>query len=1216
MPRVERPLAAGDGPLLRFAADLRKLRERAGNPVYRELSRRAHYSPAALSEAAGGRRLPSLPVTLAYVAACDGDVTEWERRWREVTAELSEPVEHGEPADAPYVGLSSFRVSDAERFFGREELVAELADRVSGRRFVGLFGPSGSGKSSILRAGLVAQRGDLPTILFTPGRHPIEECAVRLATFLGESPSVLRREFTADPADLRLRIRQALADRGDDADLLLVVDQFEEVFTLCPDRAEQDAFIDALLAASAGPARVVIGVRADFYGHCARHQGLVAALRDAQVLVGPMTAEELRRAITQPAVLAGCMVSTALVARVVSDVAGEVAALPMVSHALLETWRRRQGTTLTLAGYEAVGGIHHALARTAEQVYAGLTPDQQRTARRLFLRLIALGDGTEDTKRRVPGRELDADPATKAVLDALVDARLLTMDTDGVELAHEALIRHWPRLRDWLAEDREGLRIHRRLTLATDDWEALGRDPGALYQGVRLESAAEWAGRQDDVTVRERAFLDASLSARRRRTLRLRQVAALLSVLLLVAVSATVYAVHAERTATEQRNVALSQKLLGLTSLRAANPALALQLTVAAYRLDPSPAARDSVLSALAAPYAAQVSVGNGAALSTALSPRRDLLVAGGDDGAVTLFDVSDAHHPAELATLPGHRTAVMAVAFNPAGTLIATAGADQVVRLWDVSDPRQPRQRAELAGHAGMVASVSFSPDGRLLASGGYDDTARLWDVDTAHQLSVIPGSGGVVSSVAFAPDGKNLATANYDNTARLWGVGDPGHPAPGAVLAGHAGVLTAVAFDPAGNIVATAGDDATIRLWNAADGTPLAVLRGHANAVMALAFSPDGQTLASGGADKTARLWDVASGRESWQLNGHSNAVSSVAFGPDGHTLATASTDKTVRLEDLTPVLAKAAVTAIAVSGNRAVTGGRDGATRLLDVSEPSRPRVIATFRGGSAPVNAVAFDGRQLSTVDRTGLVRTWDAGRPDAPRSTYQAEAAIWSAFSADGRELAGSGIDGAVRLRRDGRPATLPSQGATATAVAFSRDGKLLASGGADDKIRIWDVERSALLATLTGHTDVVNTLAFAPDGRTLASGSVDDTVRLWDLRAQKAVFTGHTDAVEAVSFSADGKSLVSGGADDTVRVWDVGDPTRAVVLTGHADTVNAVAFAPDGRTVLSGGDDTVRLWDTDVEQTIGDICARAWPRLSEADWQRYLPGVDYQPPCP
>ncbi|MFI9383680.1 hypothetical protein [Kutzneria sp. NPDC052558] len=539
MPRAERPLAAEDGPVVRFAADLRKLRAHAGNPVYRELSRRAHYSPAALSEAAAGRRLPSLSVTLAYVSACSGDTAEWERRWREATAALREPAEGPEPAGSPYLGLAPFEEADGPLFFGREEQVAELVDRVNGRRFAGLFGPSGCGKSSILRAGLAADRGNRPTILFTPGAHPVEECAVQLATFLAESPTVLRAEFMADPANLGLRVRQALVDRGEDADVLLVVDQFEEVFTRCADPAERDAFIRALVAAATGRCRVAIGVRAGFEDHCARHPELAAALRDARVDVGAMTSEELRRAITQPAVSAGGMVSTALVARVISDVCGEAGALPLLSHVLLATWCRRQGTTLTVAGYEAVGGVHHWLARIAEQTFAALSEDRQRIARRLFLRLVDV----DDRRRRVSGPELDADDATKSVLDTLVDARLLTVHADGVEITHESLIRHWPRLRDWLAENPDYRRIQRALTRATDEWEALDHDPGALYRGVRLASTADWAARTDDaVTARERAFLDASLSAHRRQTLRSHQIAALVAVLLLIALSAVAYA--------------------------------------------------------------------------------------------------------------------------------------------------------------------------------------------------------------------------------------------------------------------------------------------------------------------------------------------------------------------------------------------------------------------------------------------------------------------------------------------------------------------------------------------------------------------------------------------------------------------------------------------------------------------------------------------------
>lgn len=366
MPRPERPLDPEAGPLPDFAADLRRLREKAGNPTYRELAGRAHYSWSTLADAAAGRRLPSLAVTLAYVRVCDGDPGEWEKRWRDVSAELAGPP--GEPGAAepdercPYVGLRSFQAEDSEGFFGREQLTDELFARVRTAPFLAVFGASGSGKSSLLRAGLIPRvtaEAHWPTLLFTPGAHPLEQCAARLSAWTEGSVTALHQDLTANPLALHLNVLQALDRRPGDVPLLLVVDQFEEAFTLCQDRAERTAFVTALLTAARAAnsrTRLVLGIRADFYPHCSQQPDLVEALRDSQLLVGPMTTDELRRAVSLPAARVGCAVESALLARVVADAAGQAnKALPLVSHALRQTWGRRRGNTLTLPGTVLLG---------------------------------------------------------------------------------------------------------------------------------------------------------------------------------------------------------------------------------------------------------------------------------------------------------------------------------------------------------------------------------------------------------------------------------------------------------------------------------------------------------------------------------------------------------------------------------------------------------------------------------------------------------------------------------------------------------------------------------------------------------------------------------------------------------------------------------------------------------------------------------------------
>lgn len=911
MPRREQPLESGDDVLLRFARDLRQLREKAGSPTYRQLSARAHYSAAALSEAASGRKLPSRAVMLAYVNACEGDIAAWEERWRDIAA--ASAVEPDNCDSAPYVGLAAFQTGDADRFFGRDNLINELLAGVREHRFLGVFGASGSGKSSVLRAGLVARlQVDHPAIVITPGPRPMEEFAVRLATLLGASPAVLLAEFAADPRNLQLRVRQALAAKP--ADLILVVDQFEEVFTLCG-FAERNWLITALTEAAFAErsrTRVVLGVRADFYAHCGRHPRLAGALRNAQVLVAAMTSDELRLAITGPAERVGCRVETALVSRLIAVTAYQSGDLPMVSHALLETWRRRRGATLTLAGYEAAGGAVHALARTAEEIHTALDSSQQDIAKQIFLRLCVLGDGTEDTKRRIGRDELDNDnPDIAVVLERLARARLITLDRDTVELAHERLILRWPRLRDWLNEDRDGRRIHRGLTDATIAWLSLDRDTGALYRGIRLARAESWAvGGDTSLTTREREFLQASLAARAReqataarRTRRLRQLVAVLTVLLVLAGAAIGFAVHAEQERTHQRNAALAQRAIrDAATLYRTNPNLAGQLALAAYNLDPSPESRGSVLSTATNIMSPRLFGHRGALRSVCFSPDGRTVLTAGDDRTARLWDLAAPYNPRQLAVLD-HPDVVTAATFSPNGRIVATTSKDRVVRLWDVADPQGPRRLGQMTGDV----SVAFHPDGNLLATGGMDQQVRLYDIgdsenprllatlaneNPAFSMAFSPrhpilatGSNhdaqlwditdrryprklgtarkrtGLVHSVAFAQDGSTLAVAGGDNTVGLWDVTDPEHPRLVAELTDPGANFTSVTYLHDGHTLAIASDDGTIRMWDA--GTPYAILTGDFGSIRSIASGPDGHTLAVAGDDSIARLVETDIGR-----------------------------------------------------------------------------------------------------------------------------------------------------------------------------------------------------------------------------------------------------------------------------------------------------------------------------------------------------------------
>ncbi|TWP51224.1 XRE family transcriptional regulator [Lentzea tibetensis] len=901
MPRRERPLDTEDSELGHFAADLRRLREKAGNPPYRDLAVRAHYSAAALSEAANGRKLPSLAVTLAYVEACGGDAGEWEERWRSIGSPPA-PVD-----ESPYAGLAAFQPEDADRFFGREKLTAKLLDLVGARRFTGVFGASGSGKSSLLRAGLVPRLDH--AVVFTPGARPLDECAVRLASVLGESAVVLRDELTADPANLGLRIRQW------NPDLVLVVDQFEEVFTLA-DPAAREWFVQALTSCP----RVVIGVRADFYGHLGRHPELVDAVDGGQLIVGPMTTDELRRAITAPALRVGATVETALVTRLVADVTGQAAALPLVSHALVETWARRRGMTLTLAAYEEAGGLEHAVARTAEAVFGSLADEQQTVARQIFLRLIALGEGTEDTKRRVRREGLDAE-----VLDRLAAARLVTLDRDGVELTHEALIRGWPRLRDWIAEDRAGLLVQHRLTEAAAAWDAVGGDPDALYRGVRLAQARDLP--DGSLTATERRFLEASIDldlAReagvRRRARRMRVLVSVLTVLVVVLTGTVVYAVRlAGESARQHDRVVAGRTVSGLADLIASDPAKAVRVALAAYTIAPGDDTRDALLNADAARRKAPVEVPrdeskvgsdfspSGRFLTRAgeksnwmwdnakgrdrseLLPRQErawarisaddkrMVVTNLDTYVAQLWDISDLDRPRQTGVLP-RPFSVDAV--SRSGEVVVGAGMvdwpqppgsraterpslvrDSKAHIWDLHDPRQPREVVLPRENAGTPA---LRPDGRLLVLPLRQDhwtgetEIEFWQVDTEQPqlLNTMWVKDNLGSVMAFSQDGRFIAVRDeLRKKIVVWDVADPRSPVRWAELPESSHVALLVEFG--GHQVAV-GADSEVQVWDVErQDAPvlLGSFGGLVEQLTALAYRPADAMFV--GLDRTVSMW-----------------------------------------------------------------------------------------------------------------------------------------------------------------------------------------------------------------------------------------------------------------------------------------------------------------------------------------------------------------------
>ncbi|MFD7258335.1 helix-turn-helix domain-containing protein [Streptomyces sp. NPDC059874] len=1235
---------------LPFPARLRRLRVQRGLSLA-DLARQTHYSKGYLSKIETG----SKPATPDVARLCDEVLGAGGELLRMVPA-AEPPADHAADAgECPYRGLPAFTVREAGWFFGRERATAELVERVFERIGSGpllLVAPSGAGKSSLLNAGLVAalrRPGGFPmagadawpVVRFTPTAQPLEELLDRTAKVLGSDLGLTVRELRARPEVLLDVVHRLSGDCPTDPRdrpappprPVLIVDQFEELFTLCSDEDERRAFVRVLRALSVArpadggdahdPAVVVLGVRADFSGNCLDLPELAPVFAEGLFVLPPMSLAELRESITCPAERAGLALEPGLVPLLLRDAGLQgdppdripSGALPLVSHALMATWRQREGDTLTVAGYERTGGIRGAVARTAEDVFARLYPAEQRTVRRVLVRLVHVVDGADGagvTRRRMSRSELlAARPAgpdrTAAALDSFVRARLITMDSDTVEITHEALLHAWPRLRGWIRADRAGLLIHQQLALAAAEWEREGRDPSALHRGTRLDNARAWADELDGrsrLGPLEEAFLRASQAAeeaRRRqagRQVRLRQrMLATLVVLLVLAVGAGGLAYQQRAGALGQERVARSRALaLQSAALAAGQPEASMRLAEEAYRAAPTSEARGALLSTQSQPFIARLGGNGGPVNAVAFAPDGKTLASGGNDGKVRLRRTAE-HRTLAAFTMPGR---VRAMAFSPDGRTLAAASTDGPAQLWDIAG-RRPK--ALLPASTAGARAVAFAPDGRTLAIADPDGTIRLWEAaggpaGEQHAVAELAGHTGRVNALAYAPDGRTLVSAGADRTVRLW---DPVGARPLAVLAGHTDEVLGAAFAPDGRSVASGGVDRTVRLWDVAGRRTTATLTGNSDDVNGVAYTPDGTMVVSAGGDGATRLWDVGSGRLAATLAGHTDYVLGVAVDAAGAVLATAGFDQSVVLWDLRgAVLAPRPFTEIwhaaySPDGKLLATAEADRAVRLWDVAGR---RVLATFEGHGETVFSVAFspDGRTLASAGSDGTIRLWDVAARGLSATLAGHVGTVFSvAFSPDGRTLASAGSDGTIRLWDTAghrRSAVLTGHTDFANDVVFSPDGRTLASAGDDLTVRLWDVAGRRATATLTGHTGAVRGVAFSPDGGTLASSGNDGTVRLWDARRHRfeTALTGHTGSARGIAFSPDGRTLASSGNDRTVRLWDVADRRPVAALSGHTNAVWGVVFSPDGRTVASSSTDgTVRLWDPDVGSRLAAI---------------------------
>jgi WD40 repeat protein len=1120
-------------------------------------------------------------------------------------------------ARSPFRGLESFRPEDSKFFFGREALTRKLVAQIQAHPFLAVLGASGSGKSSLVMAGVIpALASDY--VVFRPGTNPLDE----LESARGKS--------------------------------LIVVDQFEELFTLTRDESTRKDFIARLLDESSR-ARIILTLRSDFLGEVGAYRTLSAEIQNHLEIIPPMDMDELRRAMEGQAGVVGLCFEADLSQQILDDVAGEPGAMPLLQHALWELWNRRHGRNLRASEYRAFGGVKQAITSTAEKVYADCSKPEQDALRDIFLRLTRLDDGDEgrDTRRRVPLGDLipsgrDAASIT-LLLDKLANARLVVKtvnaDKTEVEVAHEALIRHWERLRIWLNEDRDALHLRESVSESAKEWEKSGKHESLLNsRWVKLDEALllaqESRYRLTDI---EQAYLKGGVALRNReqrereRRLRYTVFASIAAAIIFLVLGSFGWvksneatlrandAAMAQAKAEEQAQISHAGELAAQSvSLLNKDFQLSLLTGIEAYQTYATVQSHGVLLDntqthpqlrAFLNGHTEQVD-------SVAFSPDGKTLASGSNDGTIILWDVVTQQPIGQPLT---GTSFISSVAFSPDGKMLASGSWDGTVTLWDVSN--QKIIGHSFTRHTGYISSVAFSPDGKIVASSSSDKTIILWDVATQKPISQPFVGTSFVSSVAFSPDGKMLASGNWDSKIILWDVIT--HKPIDQPLVGHTDYVSSVAFSPDGKTLASGSKDNTIILWDILTHTPIVQpFAGYTDPVYSVAFSPDGKTLASGSADTTIILWDVVTQKRIGQpFTGHTGYVSSVAFSPDGKTLASGSFDKKIILWDVAPKnpigqpLTRHSDVAFSPDGKTLALGSEDNTVILWDVA--TQKPIGQPLTGHVAPVSSVVFspNGKILASGSWDETVILWDIATQKPIGQPISGHTDV--AFSPDSKTLALGSADTTIILWdvATQKPIGQPFVGTSfVSSVVFSPDGKTLASGNDNGMVILWDVlTQKPIGQPLTGRADI----AFSPDGKMLASGNDNGMVILWDVLTQKPIgqpLAEHTAPVYSVVFSPDGKTLASGSADTTIILWDVA--TRHIIgqpLTGHIAPVTSMAFNPNGKTLASGSYsvNTVILWDIDPQSWIEKNCRRVGRNLTRAEWSQYIgDALPYQAVCP
>jgi WD40 repeat protein len=1181
-----------------------------------------------------GARLVALPQALERQ---DDRVWDWLTE-KFAERDLDRPVSSGSNETRPYRGLAAFTSQDAEAFVGREREIDAAVNRLRIAAFVAVVGPSGAGKSSFVHAGVIPSLPEgWTSISVRPSATPIAALELRLRR-AGLVVTGLAEAIDRDPAALG-EIFQAR-----ETPTVLVIDQFEELFTLGASTAQQALYVRALLAAAQSPddkLRIVLTLRDDFLARAAQLPELRERLPSALFLLGTPAREELSRILVEPLKRAGFdFDDAALPARMVNDVADTPGALALLSFTAQKLWelRDRHFRQLTRRSYEALGGVAGALAQHAEATLASMSANEQRLAR-VALGHLVTAEGTRAVLSRSELDQLLDDPNATAVIEKLIAARLLTATEaeggdDVIELVHETLVVNWPRLAEWRREDAEGVRLRDQVRAAARQWTERGKPGGLLWRDEALVELQVWRARHPQpMTDVDEAFVSASLAdAARGRRLR-RGVIVGIGAILAIAITILIWAnqrTAAARSRAEQLAFAAEKNLTGqyfqqgrkalidgdapraMAFLNEAfqrgldTPGLRYMLAAGADSLrgqrlklahddkvqtcEWSPdgtkiisASADKTARLWDANTGAQLAVmkATGPMFNAHLDRTGRRVVTASADGKVRVYDLNG-NLQLELA---GPGGPLVDARFSPDGTLIAAASYRDPV-IWDAVTGKLG---VELVG--GIVNTVAFSPDGSRLAAGG--DHANLFDPRTGALVKVLEGHTEFVMNAAFSNDGAYLITTSVDQTARLW---DGRTGASLAVLRGDGGYIKGATFDPMGRSVVTISSGNVARAWRVPSGESMFTLDGHTAGVASVAFDPTGKYIASGSSDGRVIVADATSGAPVASLQGHNGPISALQFSPNGLEIVTGSYDGTVRVWK--PVFAPLQRmlehpkdvndARFSPDGTLISTACSDHLVRIYNTETGSLVRTLAGHTGDVTLVRFDAHGGRIVSGGDDHKVI-VWDVGTGSIV-ATANAESELVSVAVANNGTIAFGDSSGHAWLWR--LPAA-PQQLLAAKrvrglvrAVAFSPDDQLLATGGYDRILTLWRVRDGSAAREPFDIGARIWDLAFSPDGTRLAVAHDGAASVLTVAKLEIEHVLRHGGFVESVRFRPDGKQLVTASEDSTAALWDAETGVRQAELRGHSNIVFTATYDPSGQFVVTGGDDRIAsLWDA----TTGDL---------------------------